>query len=137
MAAAESGAGAPGVARGAGAGADAVVAVTREGIEPTVPAIGPDDVLSETWSELAWNRLVTGGGVAIGSWHGEPGRLRIDDQPHDELSVIQSGRVAIVADGGARSEFGAGEAFVLRAGFSGVWETLEPTDKVYALQVPK
>ena len=115
----------------------AVVPVTRDGVEPSVPAIGPEDVLSESWSEQAWNRLVTGGGVAIGSWHGEPGRLRIDDQPHDELSVIQSGRVAIVTDDGARSEFGAGEAFVLRAGFSGVWETLEPTDKVYALQVPK
>lgn len=114
-----------------------VVAVTRDGIEPSIPAIGPGDVLSASWSEQAWNRLVTAGGVAIGSWHGEPGRLRIDDQPHDELSVIQAGRVAIVTDDGARSEFGPGDAFVLRAGFCGVWETLEPTDKVYALQVPQ
>lgn len=113
-----------------------VVPVVRDGIEPSVPAIGPDDVLSEQWTEHAWNRLVTGGGIAIGSWHGEPGRLRIEDQPHDELSVIQRGRVAIVDADGTRSEFGAGDAFVLRAGFSGVWETLEPTEKVYALQEP-
>lgn len=113
-----------------------VVAVTRAGIDPSTPAIGPGDVLSERWSEQAWNRLVTAGGVAIGSWHGEPGRLRIADQPHDELSVIQSGRVAIVGADGVRSEFGPGDAFVLRAGFTGVWETLEPTDKVYALQEP-
>lgn len=131
MAASSEGAG------GAGAASASVVAVTRDGIEPSIPTIGPDDVLSASWSEQAWNRLVTGGGVAIGSWHGEPGRLRIDDQPHDELSVIQAGRVAIVADDGARSEFGPGEAFVLRTGFSGVWETLEPTDKIYALQVPQ
>jgi uncharacterized cupin superfamily protein len=113
-----------------------VVPVVRDGIEPSVPAIGADDVLSEQWTEHAWNRLVTGGGIAIGSWHGEPGRLRIDDQPYDELSVIQRGRVAIVDADGSRSEFGPGDAFVLRVGFSGVWETLEPTDKVYALQEP-
>ncbi|HST42384.1 MAG TPA: cupin domain-containing protein [Conexibacter sp.] len=115
---------------------ETVVAVVRDGIAPSTPAIGPDDVLSGPWTEQAWNRLVTGGGIAIGSWHGEPGRLRIDDQPHDELSVLQSGRVAIVDADGVRSEFGPGDAFVLRAGFSGVWETLEPTDKVYALQEP-
>lgn len=113
-----------------------VLSIVRDGIAPSVPAIAPDDVVRGPWSEQAWSALVTTGGLAIGSWHGEPGALRITDQPYDELSVIQAGRVAIVDEAGERVEYGPGDGFVLRAGFSGIWETLEPSDKIYAILAP-
>jgi uncharacterized cupin superfamily protein len=68
---------------------------------------------------------------------GEPGSVRIPVWPYDEVCVIQSGRVAIQDASGRRRVFGAGEAFVVPAGFDGWWHTLEPTRKVFVGIAPR
>lgn len=42
-----------------------------------------------------------------------------------------TGMVALVDHTGARREFGAGEAFWVPRGFSGTWETVEPSTKIF------
>lgn len=44
-----------------------------------------------------------------------------------------AGRIRIVADSGAVSEFSAGQSFVVPAGFAGIWEVIEPATKLYAI----
>lgn len=51
----------------------------------------------------------------------------------NELCVITAGRIIITDEQGARYVFGAGDAFVIPAGFSGTWEVLEACTKIYAL----
>jgi uncharacterized cupin superfamily protein len=44
--------------------------------------------------------------------------------------------VRIVGDDGSESVFGAGDSFVIPAGFTGIWEVLEPARKLYAVYEP-
>ncbi|NNM47206.1 cupin domain-containing protein [Knoellia sp. DB2414S] len=69
-------------------------------------------------------------------WEGSTGTLRLPDYPYDEVCVMLEGRVALVDEDGRRREFGAGEAFFVPRGFSGVWETLEPSRKVFVALGP-
>lgn len=71
-------------------------------------------------------------GFYAGTWESEVGAWRVS-YDEEELCVLLSGRVRLTEDGGASREFGPGEAFVIPSGFSGVWETLEPLRKIYAI----
>ena len=71
-------------------------------------------------------------GFYTGTWESEVGAWRVAYE-EDELCVILAGRVRLVSDDGATREFGPGEAFVVPSGFTGVWETLEPLRKIYAI----
>lgn len=64
-------------------------------------------------------------GSTVGSW-----RVAYDEI---ELCVILEGRVRLVGDDGSSATYAAGDAFVVPKGFSGIWETLEPCRKIYAI----
>jgi uncharacterized cupin superfamily protein len=44
--------------------------------------------------------------------------------------------VRLTTDDGRSWTFGPGECFVVPAGFNGLWETLEPARKFYAIHEP-
>ena len=67
-----------------------------------------------------------------GVWESTPGRWRVR-YTEDEFCCITRGRVRIEDQRGASWTFAAGDAFVIPAGFAGVWEVLEPTSKFYAI----
>jgi uncharacterized cupin superfamily protein len=51
--------------------------------------------------------------------------------------VIIEGRVRIESVSGDKYELKAGDAFVVPAGFEGVWEVSEPCKKWYSIFEPK
>ncbi len=61
----------------------------------------------------------------IGAW-----RVRYTEI---ELCHLLTGRVRLRSDGGSEWLFQAGSTFLINKGFSGVWETLEPCQKIYAI----
>ena len=67
-----------------------------------------------------------------GIWTSTPGRWRVDYTEH-EFCILLEGRVRLVASDGVAREFGPGDAFVVPAGFSGTWETVERARKYYAI----
>jgi uncharacterized cupin superfamily protein len=67
-----------------------------------------------------------------GVWDSAPGRWRVTHTAN-ELSCITRGRVVIEDRLGRRWTFGAGDAFVVPAGFSGVWRVVESTSRLYAI----
>jgi uncharacterized cupin superfamily protein len=71
-------------------------------------------------------------GFYAGTWGSTVGAWRVA-YDEDELCVILAGRVRLTRDGGEPHEYGPGEAFVIPRGFAGVWETLEPVRKIYAI----
>ncbi|KAB2388783.1 cupin domain-containing protein [Actinomadura montaniterrae] len=109
-----------------------VVRLSPETGTANVPPIEGYEVLSAQWRETEY--LAYGGPAKEytgGFWTGEPGAVRIDPWPYDEICVILSGRVAVADLDGGRAEFGAGEAFFIPRGFAGDWVTIEPTSKVF------
>jgi uncharacterized protein len=67
-----------------------------------------------------------------GRWSASRGKWRVH-YTENELCVMTAGRVVIESASGERSAFGAGDAFVIPAGFSGTWEVLEDCVKIYAI----
>lgn len=70
-----------------------------------------------------------------GVWEGDVGAWRVR-YTEDEFCHMLAGRVRIVADSGEERIVAAGDSFVLPAGFSGVWDVLEPARKLYAVYEP-
>ncbi len=70
-----------------------------------------------------------------GIWESTVGRWRVSYTEH-EVCVLVAGRVRLIHDSGESVEFTAGDAFVIPAGFSGEWETIEDARKLYVIYQP-
>ena len=68
----------------------------------------------------------------VGRWTSTPGTWRVR-YTENELCVITDGEVVLTGDDGAVNSFGAGDAFVIPAGFSGTWKVLRDCTKIYAI----
>lgn len=105
-----------------------------EVVEPEWPAAD----VSPEWSEKEYRSFADATGRLFGgTWEGSVGTLKMDPYPYDEVCVMLSGRVALVDVDGGRREFGTGEAFFVPRGFSGIWETLEPSSKIFIGMQPE
>jgi uncharacterized cupin superfamily protein len=51
----------------------------------------------------------------------------------DELCVLAAGRIRLSDATGAVEEFSAGEGFIVKSGFQGLWDTLEAVSKWYVI----
>jgi uncharacterized protein len=67
-----------------------------------------------------------------GIWSSTPGKWRIR-YSESEFCCLTRGRVVLENLTGQRWEFGAGEGFVVPAGFEGTWQVLEDCTKFYAI----
>ncbi len=70
-----------------------------------------------------------------GVWEGDVGAWRVHYTEHEFCHML-AGRVRIVDDEGGERIVAAGDSFVIPAGFSGIWEILEPARKLYAVYEP-
>ncbi|MBP7241340.1 cupin domain-containing protein [Amaricoccus sp.] len=111
-----------------------VVPVLRAGAgEPADAA--PDRIVSGSGASTVWNAFTDAAGrFHAGHWSSEAGVRRVE-YTETELCVLLEGRVRLEGTGGA-VEFGPGEAFVIAAGFRGVWESLGRVTKIYAVLEP-
>lgn len=75
------------------------------------------------------------GAFHCGVWEGDAGAWRVRYTEH-ELCHMLAGRVRIVGDDGSERIVAAGDSFVIPAGFSGLWDVLEPARKLYAVYEP-
>jgi uncharacterized cupin superfamily protein len=70
-------------------------------------------------------------GFHAGIWQSTVGSWRVTYNEH-EFCHITRGRVRLRSD--VQSwEFGPGQSFVIPAGFTGVWEVIEPMAKLYVI----
>jgi uncharacterized cupin superfamily protein len=70
-----------------------------------------------------------------GIWRSSEGAWRVS-YTENELCVLTQGRVRVSDDAGRSWTFVPGDCFVMPAGFSGLWEVLEPAQKFYAIYEP-
>ena len=70
-----------------------------------------------------------------GVWAATRGAWRVSYSEH-EFCHLLAGKVALTSEAGERSEFAAGDSFVIPAGFAGTWEVIEDCRKLYVIFEP-
>jgi uncharacterized protein len=99
--------------------------------EASTPA--PDRLIDGSPEQRVSNYFTDPSGQFFaGRWSSTRGKWRVR-YTENELCVMMAGRVVLTADDGAVSSFGAGDAFVVPAGFSGTWEVVVDCTKIYAI----
>jgi uncharacterized cupin superfamily protein len=102
-------------------------------IAPEVSTPAPDRLIEGSPQQSVSNYFTDPSGQFFaGRWSSTRGKWRVR-YTENELCVMMAGRVVLTADDGATSSFGAGDAFVVPAGFSGIWEVVVDCTKIYAI----
>lgn len=73
-------------------------------------------------------------GLYAGVWESTPGKWRVFYDEWEYCRIL-SGVSIVTEDGGAPRRVTAGDSFILRPGFSGVWEVVETTRKEYVIRL--
>ena len=95
--------------------------------------IAPEKLLSGNSATSLWNAFSDKSEqFHVGLWSSEPCALKVS-YDENELCVITQGDVRVTDNKGRVFEYTAGDAFVIPAGFEGVWESLTSVTKIYAV----
>lgn len=98
--------------------------------KPGTPA--PDRLISGSPTFKTWAQDEAGGGrIHTGVWEATPGETRSIKGGTFEFCHILSGVVELTEEGAAPRTFRAGDNFVMKPGFVGVWRTIETVRKIY------
>ncbi|WP_237152204.1 cupin domain-containing protein [Oryzibacter oryziterrae] len=73
------------------------------------------------------------GKVLTGIWLATPGETRSIKGEVFEFCYILDGLVEITPDGGVPVTYRAGDSFLMKPGFTGVWKTVETVRKIYVV----
>lgn len=76
------------------------------------------------------------GALTCGIWRSKPNRLEVT-YARDEFCLIVEGEVHLTDAAGRTEIYRAGDAFVVPAGFKGVWDMPVAVVKHYVLHAPK
>lgn len=106
--------------------------------QPFIPSLTDYDDVSAGWSECEYrNAEGKADRYMVGTWTGEPGRIRFDSWPYQEICLLRRGRIRIHEDDGQVHEFTAGDGFMVQVGTAAEWETVEASEKIFvAIDVP-
>lgn len=75
----------------------------------------------------------TDGNVISGIWSSEP-FSKVKVHPDEmEFCYLIEGHIVLTDGEGIRSEFKAGDAFVVKPGFNGTWESITPVRKYFVI----
>ncbi|WP_374515379.1 cupin domain-containing protein [Niveibacterium sp.] len=112
-----------------------LIAFSESSAEPESFSPAPERLLSGNPQQSAINHYTAAGDrLLAGEWRCEPGSWRVSYDPDEyEFCQILEGHVRLTDDAGPVREFSAGDAFVIEAGFRGVWETLTYCRKYYVI----
>jgi uncharacterized cupin superfamily protein len=102
--------------------------------EPTHSKAAPDRLISGDPSFKTWAQDDTrNGAVRTGVWEATPGETRSIKGETFEFCHLLEGVVVVLEDGGENRTYRAGDSFVMKPGFTGVWRTLETVRKIYVV----
>ncbi|MBS1199553.1 MAG: protein of unknown function cupin 3 [Proteobacteria bacterium] len=105
----------------------------RDGATTEVSAPAADRLMAGTPQTAVTNRYSDDSGQFFaGDWSSSTGKWRVEYAEHEFCHLLE-GRVVLTGDDGRAWHFGAGDAWVIPAGFKGTWETVEPARKRYAI----
>lgn len=104
--------------------------------EPKVSKAAPDRLIEGDPTYSSWPQdesRAKDGSVRTGVWQSTPGVNKSIKGEAMEFCHLLTGHVEITEEGGATHVFRAGDSFVMKPGFVGVWRTIETVRKVYVI----
>lgn len=111
----------------------AVIAFDPSGVAAEQVVIDHENLLSSPYRSTTWQHFAKeDGSASAGVWDADSCVERFV-QPHDEFCHLLLGTVRLTDAGGATREFHAGQSFLVRKGFEGVWENVGRVRKAYVL----
>lgn len=69
--------------------------------------------------------------TVVGVWEAQPGTLNYVDYPFDEVCFVLAGELELTPLGESMQKFVAGDAFIVRKGFTGRWHMPTALRKYY------
>jgi uncharacterized cupin superfamily protein len=107
-----------------------------EKLECEAGAPAPERLLSGSPRFRTWVIDARDGDTLFsGVWESTPGKWRIAYDEWEFCSIL-SGRSVVTRDGGRQEILVAGDTFIIEPGFTGTWETVETTRKVFVVRLP-
>ncbi|GAA2276264.1 cupin domain-containing protein [Streptomyces hawaiiensis] len=85
------------------------------------------DPMFRTWAQ----DVARGDSSHTGVWEATPGEIRSIKGETFDFCHILAGRVELTPEGGEPVLCKAGDSFVMKPGFVGVWKTVETVRKIY------
>ena len=101
--------------------------------EPEVSRPDPAKVVAGDPEHRTWN-LEERDGLFCGIWQSTPGAWRVSYDEWEYCRILE-GVSVIRGDDGSETTVRAGDSFVIRPGFAGVWEVVETTRKDYVIRL--
>ncbi len=94
----------------------------------------PERLISGNPAFKTWAQdIARGEMIRTGVWEATPGETRSIKGETFEFCHILSGIVELTPEGGEPVVYKAGDSFVMKPGFVGVWKTIETVRKVYVI----
>lgn len=81
--------------------------------------------------EVSSSQFYSANGNRVGVWECTPGGWEIENRPDTETMLLLAGRVRMTTAGQDPVELVAGDVFILPKGWSGRWDVLETTRKLF------
>lgn len=106
-------------------------------IEPEDGAPSPDRVVKGEPRHRTWSLVEDDEGrLLAGVWESTPGVWRISYDEWEYCSIVSG--ISILHEDGADAPhiLREGDTFVIRPGFTGLWEVVETTRKHYVIRLP-
>ncbi|OWV92678.1 cupin [Rhizobium sp. R72] len=104
---------------------------------PRENVVAPERLISgdpklKTWAQDSARNET----VHTGVWEATPGVSHSIKGETFEFCHILSGVVELTPEGGAPVVYRAGDSFVMKPGFVGIWKTIETVRKIYVTVTP-
>lgn len=92
----------------------------------------PERLIAGSPKFKTWNQdEARGEMIKSGVWEATPGETHSIKGTTFEFCHILSGHIEIEEKGGETRTFRAGDSFVMKPGFVGIWRTIETVRKIY------
>lgn len=109
-----------------------LVRLSRAAATPETGRPDPAKVVSGDPVHTTWN-LEDRDGLYCGLWQSTPGAWRVEYSEWEYVHILE-GVSILHEDGQPPVTLRAGDSFVIRPGFRGVWEAVETTLKDYVIR---
>lgn len=100
--------------------------------EPEVARPDPAKVTRGDPIHTTWN-LEDRDGLYCGIWQSTPGAWRVAYDEWEYIRILE-GHSILTPDGGEPVTLRAGDSYVIRPGFTGIWDVVETTRKDYVIR---
>ena len=108
-----------------------LIPVTRDGTAPETTRPDPDTVVAGDPVHTTWN-IEERGGLYAGLWQSTPGAWRVDYAEWEYIRIL-AGHSILTDDQGTETHLRAGDSWIIRPGFKGLWTVVETTLKDYVI----